>query len=83
MGWRVLRFWNNDVLQQIDPVLETILRACEERCKGKPSPYPLPHAGEGKDAACDGTHYQIVMRCSGATYILSPCLMSNAVKNAG
>jgi very-short-patch-repair endonuclease len=48
LGWKVLRFWNNDILQNIDGVLEVVLAACEERCKGKPSPCPLPHAGEGK-----------------------------------
>jgi very-short-patch-repair endonuclease len=48
LGWEVLRFWNSDILQNMDGVLETILRACEERRKGKPSPYPLPDAGEGK-----------------------------------
>lgn len=48
LGWRVLRFWNNEVLQQTDAVLETILAACEQTKEPKPSPYPLPHAGEGK-----------------------------------
>ena len=48
LGWAVLRFWNNDILQNTDDVLDCILRACEEQCKGKPSPCPLPHAGEGK-----------------------------------
>ena len=48
LGWKVLRFWNNEIFQQTDGVLESILRACEERRKGKPSPCPLPHAGEGK-----------------------------------
>ena len=48
VGWTILRFWNNDILQNTDGVLEIILRACEERRKGKPSPCPLPHAGEGK-----------------------------------
>jgi primosomal protein N' (replication factor Y) len=48
LGWHVLRFWNNDILQNADGVLEVILRACEERCEGKPSPCPLPYAGEGK-----------------------------------
>jgi len=28
-GWRVLRFWNNDVYGNIDGVLEVILDACE------------------------------------------------------
>ena len=30
-GWKLLRFWNNDILQQTEAVLETILLACEER----------------------------------------------------
>jgi adenine-specific DNA-methyltransferase len=29
-GYRVLRFWNNDVLQQTDAVLEVIWKACSE-----------------------------------------------------
>jgi len=48
LGWKVLRFWNNEVLRNTDGVLEAILRACDERKEGKPSPCPLPHAGEGK-----------------------------------
>jgi very-short-patch-repair endonuclease len=28
-GWSVLRFWNNDVLTNINGVIETILRALE------------------------------------------------------
>jgi very-short-patch-repair endonuclease len=47
LGWKVLRFWNNEILQNTDGVLDVILCACEERGKGKPSPCPLPHAGEG------------------------------------
>ena len=47
LGWSVLRFWNNDLLQDSAGVLEVILRACHERNEGKPSPYPLPLAGEG------------------------------------
>ncbi|HKT17654.1 MAG TPA: endonuclease domain-containing protein [Stellaceae bacterium] len=29
-GWRVLRFWNNEILHNRDGVVETILRAIEE-----------------------------------------------------
>jgi len=42
-GYRVLRFWNNDVLANTNGVLEMILLELE---KGRPSPYPLPE-GEG------------------------------------
>jgi len=41
-GFRVLRFWNNDVLSQTAVVLEQILLACQN-----PHPNPLPQAGEG------------------------------------
>ena len=30
-GWRVLRFWNNDVLTNVDGVQEAILRALSQR----------------------------------------------------
>lgn len=43
-GYLVLRFWNHDVLQQTDVVLESILCGLRERC---PHPGPLPK-GEGK-----------------------------------
>ena len=43
-GYRVLRFWNNEVLTQTDAVRERILQALQE---GSPHPNPLPQAGEG------------------------------------
>lgn len=39
-GLRVIRFWNNDILANIDGVLEAITIALEER--KEPSPHPLP-----------------------------------------
>ena len=39
MGWRVLRFWNNDILTNPDGVIQAILHAVDA------SPRPL--AGEG------------------------------------
>ena len=44
-GLRVIRFWNHEILANIDGVLEAILMALEE--KEEPSPNPLPRAGEG------------------------------------
>jgi very-short-patch-repair endonuclease len=43
-GWRVLRFSNNDVYDELDAVREAIYQACEVRAKGKPPspPTPLP-----------------------------------------
>ena len=43
-GYRVLRFWNNEVLANIDGVLELINGAI----RATPTPTPL-HKGEGKD----------------------------------
>ncbi|MFH1942905.1 MAG: endonuclease domain-containing protein [bacterium] len=41
-GFDVLRFWNHDVLTNVEGVVKVILERCNE-----PSPYPLPE-GEGK-----------------------------------
>lgn len=43
-GYRVLRFWNNEVLMQTDAVRERVLQAL---LGGRPHPSPLPPAGEG------------------------------------
>jgi very-short-patch-repair endonuclease len=45
-GYRALRFWNNDVLGNIDGVLEMIHSAI----LATPTPTP-PHKGEGKEEA--------------------------------
>ena len=45
-GWLVLRFWNTQVYDELEGVLEVIYRACHER-KPPPHPRPLsPEAGE-------------------------------------
>ena len=41
-GYRVLRFWNNDVMQNTEAVLETILAVLS----AGPSPSPSPRNGE-------------------------------------
>ncbi len=48
LGWQVIRYWNNDILQRTDAVLEEILLACSRSLEEKPSPNPLPLAGEGQ-----------------------------------
>jgi len=45
-GFRVLRFWNNDVLTNMDGVLQVILAALQE--EQDPHPGPLPQTGEGE-----------------------------------
>jgi very-short-patch-repair endonuclease len=51
-GYRVLRFWNNEVFGNIDGVLETIVTALA--VDTPPHPDPLPASGErekqGRDA---------------------------------
>jgi very-short-patch-repair endonuclease len=42
-GFRVLRFWDNDVLKELDAVLLEILRAVD----APPSPQPSPASGRG------------------------------------
>ncbi len=45
-GWRVLRFWNIDVTENLSGVLEVIL-ATVNAASNSPHPIPLPQAGEG------------------------------------
>jgi very-short-patch-repair endonuclease len=47
-GWRVLRFWNNDVMGNRSGVLESILQVLALTRLGPKGPrHPLPRAGEG------------------------------------
>jgi very-short-patch-repair endonuclease len=49
MGYMVLRYWNNDVMQNIDGVLEDIYAALERHRPEPPHPHPLP-SGERERA---------------------------------
>jgi very-short-patch-repair endonuclease len=44
LGYRVIRFWNNEVLSNTDAVMETILHELTT----DPSPQPSPRRGEGE-----------------------------------
>ena len=44
-GYRVIRFWNNDVLRNVEGVMETIAAAV--RAAGPPPPTPPRHASHG------------------------------------
>jgi very-short-patch-repair endonuclease len=50
MGYLVLRFWNNDVMQNIDGLLEEILSTLEQHRSEPPHPDPLP-CGEREKGA--------------------------------
>jgi very-short-patch-repair endonuclease len=43
-GYRVLRFWNSEVLEDMEAVLQQIAAAMEG-----PHPGPLPSSGEGEE----------------------------------
>jgi lysyl-tRNA synthetase class 2 len=49
MGYLVLRFWNNDVMRNLDGVLEEILIALNQQSPEPPHPTPLP-CGEREQA---------------------------------
>jgi len=44
-GYTVLRFWNNEVMENVEGVLERIADAVRDQAPSPPS--PLPQAGEG------------------------------------
>jgi very-short-patch-repair endonuclease len=46
MGYRVLRFWNNEVLQETEAVLNAIFAILANGKQNSPSPQPSPPSGE-------------------------------------
>ena len=46
MGYRVLRFWNNEVLQETEAVLTAIFAILANGKQNSPSPQPSPPSGE-------------------------------------
>jgi len=48
-GFRIIRFWNHDVLENMEGVLEVLLETLggERKKEQDPHPAPLPQAGEG------------------------------------
>ena len=50
MGYRVLRFWNDDVLLNTESVLEVVM---ETLASAAPHPNPLPAGERGKCAVTD------------------------------
>jgi len=47
-GYRVLRFWNNEVMQNIAGVTETIMKAVRDAEAATPHPNPPPQGGRGR-----------------------------------
>jgi len=52
-GYRVIRFWNNDVLRSPRSVCEAILNAARDAILKNPTPNPSPQGG-GERAAASG-----------------------------
>ncbi|MGL5839052.1 MAG: endonuclease domain-containing protein [Sphingorhabdus sp.] len=55
-GFQILRFWNSDILTNIEDVGETILAAVKNiaaQTRGDPTPYPLP---QGERGLSNGAH---------------------------
>ena len=50
-GYRVLRFWNNDVMQNLNGVLETIAQALSAPMPPTPDPSPPLRGGRGDGTA--------------------------------
>jgi very-short-patch-repair endonuclease len=53
MGYFVLRFWNNDVLQNTEGVLEEIVNTANRHPQEPPHPVPLPSGERGRCGAPD------------------------------
>ncbi len=50
-GWRVLRFWNNEVLSNLEGVLHRIEEVIAEQRAAYPHPDPPPLRGRGSGGA--------------------------------
>ena len=48
-GWRILGFWNNDILENCAGVLQVIAAELGPRLAARPHPNPPPLAGEGTE----------------------------------
>ena len=59
-GWRVLRFWNNDILSNTNGVVEKILRGAQRRIRPSPSHAfgvgPSLSRGTGEGLKARGAH---------------------------
>ncbi len=50
-GYQVLRFWNNDVMRNLDGILQTIADALSSPSPPSPDPSPPLRGGRGNRAA--------------------------------
>ena len=55
-GWCVLRFWNTEIYEELDPVKEAIYQKCVARSEPRRSPL-TPNPSPPADTATKGTEY--------------------------
>jgi very-short-patch-repair endonuclease len=46
MGYKVFRFWNNEVMQETEAVLDSMFAILANEKQNSPSPQPSPPSGE-------------------------------------
>ncbi|WP_020186130.1 endonuclease domain-containing protein [Methylopila sp. 73B] len=62
-GWRVLRFWNNDVLRNIEGVMEAIVSEVGAPSCATPTPGPSPQGGGGSVALGSNDEIHLKRQC--------------------
>ena len=67
-GYTVLRYWNNEVMENLEGVLEDIGRVAGVFAKLSPSPQPLSPQGRGARTA----HYCEEASCENTQTVLAP-----------
>ena len=60
-GYQVLRYWNNEVLEQGEAVLESIVQALATDREAPPHPNPSPRRGEGLDLHADSATLRAIL----------------------
>jgi very-short-patch-repair endonuclease len=66
-GYRVLRFWNNEVLQEIEGVMTVILEALSAACPPPPTPpHHASHGGRGEPERVASQEIRIALEQHGA-----------------
>jgi very-short-patch-repair endonuclease len=60
-GYRVVRYWNNEVLQQGEAVLESIVQALADRRERPLTPTPLPAGERGLSHHADPAAFRSIL----------------------
>ncbi len=63
-GYRVLRFWNNEVDANLEGVMQVVLGAVEASSPSAPAPHPSPTRGEGGASPRRQSHRPSAASCA-------------------